>query len=57
MSTPKKVNIPKKKFHKNLTVSKPFVIFVKQPFPQVKLLRDLINLWDFYRMLFSSLKI
>ena len=33
MSTPEKVNIPKKKFHKNLTVSKLLITFVKQPYP------------------------
>ena len=47
MSKPEKVNIPKKKFHRNLAVSKLLINFVKQPVPQVKRLRDLINLWGF----------
>jgi len=37
-------------------VSKLLIIFVKQPVPQVKRLRDSSNLWDFYRMFFSSFK-
>jgi hypothetical protein len=42
------VNIPKKKFHKNLTVSKLLITFVRQPYPTSEKIERLNYLVGFF---------